>query len=577
MTTYHLSPIAQEQQFLANGAANIGGKIYTYLAGTSTPTDSYIDNAGTIQTNPIVLNSRGAPDFPIWLKDGVSYKFKFTDIDGNEIAPSIDNIEGVSQNTTGTSEWVTFGVAPTYVDSTQFTFLSADYTQTFPVGMRVRAAVTGGYVYGTVTYSNFAIHTLIKLSIDSSSLNSGLSSVAYGILSPVNSSIPKNYADGWCGTATGIADNITLTVVPGIGAYTAGQRFTFVPAYNNATTAPQVNINSLGWLTIKGRSATGPTALVANSIIAGQEISIIVGHDLTYALLDTPGTSGASQTFTANGTFTPPLANFFRVRCVGPGGGGASGRRGAAGTARSGGGGGGGGVVIEKVFTLAELGGNGATIVCTVPAGGAGGAVQTSNDTDGHAGTDGGTTTFGAFLTARGGKGGLAGSTVLATGGAGGNFFSAAITNNAYDGAAGGTAPSGAIYGGGGGSSGNLGTASYDAGGSFYSAPGGGGGGGITAADAYRAGGYGGQPNTISTGGGGTSGSINASGSDGTAVNGFLPGEGGGGGGSGATTPGSGGNGLYGGGGGGGGASVNGVNSGAGGNGGAGIIVIEWW
>lgn len=50
-------------QFLdANGDPLVGGKIYTYAAGTTTPKATYSDAAGTVpQTNPIILNALGEP------------------------------------------------------------------------------------------------------------------------------------------------------------------------------------------------------------------------------------------------------------------------------------------------------------------------------------------------------------------------------------------------------------------------------------------------------------------------------------------------------------------------------------
>lgn len=56
----YLSPIANDQQIDANGDPLVGGKIYTYLAGSSTPAATYTDSTGiTAQANPIILNSLG--------------------------------------------------------------------------------------------------------------------------------------------------------------------------------------------------------------------------------------------------------------------------------------------------------------------------------------------------------------------------------------------------------------------------------------------------------------------------------------------------------------------------------------
>lgn len=69
-----LTPTPKQQIFGSDGAPLVGGKIYTYLAGTSTPTATYTDyTAGTANTNPIILDSFGQAN--IWLLSTVSYKF----------------------------------------------------------------------------------------------------------------------------------------------------------------------------------------------------------------------------------------------------------------------------------------------------------------------------------------------------------------------------------------------------------------------------------------------------------------------------------------------------------------------
>jgi hypothetical protein len=69
-----LSPTPKQQIFGSDGAPLVGGKIYTYLAGTSTPATTYTDySAGTANTNPIILDSFGQAN--IWLLSSTSYKF----------------------------------------------------------------------------------------------------------------------------------------------------------------------------------------------------------------------------------------------------------------------------------------------------------------------------------------------------------------------------------------------------------------------------------------------------------------------------------------------------------------------
>lgn len=84
-----LTPNPKLQFLNANGVPLVGGKLYTYAAGTSTPQDTYTDASGlTPATNPIILDAAG--EASVWL-GGLSYKFKLTDASDVEVW-SVDNI-----------------------------------------------------------------------------------------------------------------------------------------------------------------------------------------------------------------------------------------------------------------------------------------------------------------------------------------------------------------------------------------------------------------------------------------------------------------------------------------------------
>lgn len=73
-----LMPAPKQQYFDAAGLPLVGGKIYTYAAGTRTPKKTYCDAAGTIdQENPIPLNLRGEPASPIYWSG--SYRVEVVD------------------------------------------------------------------------------------------------------------------------------------------------------------------------------------------------------------------------------------------------------------------------------------------------------------------------------------------------------------------------------------------------------------------------------------------------------------------------------------------------------------------
>lgn len=87
-----LSPAPIFQSFLPNGAFNVGGKVFTFIAGTSTPQATFTDASGAVQnTNPIILNSLGQAS--IWLNPALTYKYVVQDSFGNPLYTT-DNISG---------------------------------------------------------------------------------------------------------------------------------------------------------------------------------------------------------------------------------------------------------------------------------------------------------------------------------------------------------------------------------------------------------------------------------------------------------------------------------------------------
>lgn len=70
----------------------VGGKLFTYAAGTTNPQATYVDSTQTTQnTNPVILNFRG--EASVWLNPLQSYKFVLQDAFGNLIWTQ-DNIQG---------------------------------------------------------------------------------------------------------------------------------------------------------------------------------------------------------------------------------------------------------------------------------------------------------------------------------------------------------------------------------------------------------------------------------------------------------------------------------------------------
>lgn len=178
-----------------------GAKLFTYEAGTTTKVTTYKDSAGAAShANPIILNSRGEPadgsgvTYPIWQTGGTNVKYVLAP-SGDTDPPASpywteDNIPGINDDTSSsaTAEWVA-GPSPTYVSATSFT-LVGDQTSTFHVGRRIKTENSGGMVYSTITSSSYSSVTTVTVANDSGSLDSGLSSVSYGLISSANTSDP---------------------------------------------------------------------------------------------------------------------------------------------------------------------------------------------------------------------------------------------------------------------------------------------------------------------------------------------------------------------------------------------------
>lgn len=125
-----LTPSPLMQFFTANGAPLVGGLLYTYAAGTTTPQSTYTDSTGnTANTNPVVMNSRG--EAAIWLDSGLYYMV-LKDSTGAQIWTA-DNVGSLSSGVvnymtvTGTNTIIGSYTQPltTYSPGLTLTFVAA--------------------------------------------------------------------------------------------------------------------------------------------------------------------------------------------------------------------------------------------------------------------------------------------------------------------------------------------------------------------------------------------------------------------------------------------------------------------
>ena len=96
-----LSPVGgAAAQFLDNnGNPLLAGKLYTYVASTTTNQATYTSSSGvTPHTNPIILDAGGrVPGGEIWLTDGLQYKFVLKNAN-DVLIGTYDNLVGINSN-----------------------------------------------------------------------------------------------------------------------------------------------------------------------------------------------------------------------------------------------------------------------------------------------------------------------------------------------------------------------------------------------------------------------------------------------------------------------------------------------
>lgn len=140
-----LSPLPKMQFFSTAGVPLVGGKLYTYAAGTTTPLATYTSQSGiTANTNPIILDSRGEAN--VWLSSA-AYKLKLTTAADVEIW-TVDNVGsgdqfGTSQllSSVSGSDTITANVASpnftAYAAGQSFNFVAAAANTTTSVTLNL--------------------------------------------------------------------------------------------------------------------------------------------------------------------------------------------------------------------------------------------------------------------------------------------------------------------------------------------------------------------------------------------------------------------------------------------------------
>lgn len=198
----NLSPIggAASQFFDDNGDPLSGGKILTYVAGTTTPQTTYTSFTGsTPHTNPIILDAAGrVPGGEIWLTDGVQYKFIIKTLTDVQIG-SYDNIVAVPAVPSLSASAITY--TPPFTGGAA-TNVQAKLAQT--VSVKDFGAVGDGVVDDTAAIVNaFAVSSNVYFP-------AGLYNIASSTILDINN---KTFVgDGYVASQIYLTGNASLTL-----------------------------------------------------------------------------------------------------------------------------------------------------------------------------------------------------------------------------------------------------------------------------------------------------------------------------------------------------------------------------
>lgn len=285
---FNPAPFLNCQQIDANGNPLSGGKIETYLAGSSTPATTFKNAAGSANhTNPIILNVRGEPDSPIYLQSGILYKFIRKDALDAVIGLPLDNIEGINDTTTTADQYQVFGGVATYISATSFS-LVGDQTSTFEKGRAIKLLTSGGTVFAKILSSTFTTLTTVVIELATGNLDTGITgtSPSYGVLSAINNALPATIdtraqnQSAIAFTTTGTSTAYVGTPSPAISALADKQKWN-VEFNVTAGVTPTLAINGTAAKAIKKYNDVGALVNIGATDVIANMIS-----DVEYSLSD---------------------------------------------------------------------------------------------------------------------------------------------------------------------------------------------------------------------------------------------------------------------------------------------------
>jgi hypothetical protein len=279
MPSVKVAPPAKFSSALVTGAPLVGGKLYTYQAGTSTPYATYTDYTGGVaNANPVILDARGEAD--VWLEEGVAYKFVLKD--SSDV--TVWTVDGINYN--GASG-LTYLAADGTVTAPSFSFSNSTGMGFYRISNNVLGVATAGALAVTFDASQnvgIGVTPTAKLDVNGASKFRGALTVTTGGLTIT--------AGGLTISAGGASITGNTTV--------AGGTFASRGFADNATSA-QWSITSAGYL--KNDGAAQP-AFAAYRGTSQQNSG-------TALIFNTEQFDNGSNYNNSTGVFTAPVAGVY--------------------------------------------------------------------------------------------------------------------------------------------------------------------------------------------------------------------------------------------------------------------------
>jgi hypothetical protein len=169
-----------------------GGKVYVYLAGTTTATNSYPTYTDAVlgtnaNANPVVLDANGEASIFLPVLSTGTGLYKIIVQDASSVVQwTADNVNpSLAYASLGVSEWTAETGTYSYNSASSFIIAGVDLTARYHAGRRIQYNSSFGIGYGTVTSSSFSTNTTVNFKVDSgkNTLGTLMSALYYGLLS----------------------------------------------------------------------------------------------------------------------------------------------------------------------------------------------------------------------------------------------------------------------------------------------------------------------------------------------------------------------------------------------------------